>query len=86
MHDETDFTGGQQPMQNMIVETTPAEPERLNVFRATPFEFELTAPALTSTSVVGRAVVVDTRPTIETMQPIERWSAPLGTGMSTRRR
>lgn len=75
---DTNLTGGQDSMQKIIVETTPQAVERLNVFRATPFEFELTAPTLVATSVVGRPTVIDSRPAGIT-RTVENRSASLTT-------
>ncbi|HYR29119.1 MAG TPA: hypothetical protein VEU30_11680 [Thermoanaerobaculia bacterium] len=83
---EIDFTGGQEIMEKMIVDTTPHAVERLSVFRATPFEIDVTATALASTAVIGRPMLIDTRTSGAVTERSESWSAPLSTDASTHRR
>ena len=68
-------TGGQESMEKIIVETTPVVAERLDVFRATPFEFDVTAPSMASTSVVGRTTVIGGEGSVRYAPAIEA-SAP----------
>lgn len=55
---ELNLTGGQDHMKSFVVETTPSAVERLNVFRATPFEYDTTGQAITATAVIGAPAVV----------------------------
>jgi hypothetical protein len=78
----TNLTGGQESMQKIIVETARPSAERLNVFRTSPFEFEVTAPTLAATAVVGR-------PTLAAAGPrdsrAETWPTTLSTASFSQR-
>lgn len=52
------MTIDRESMQRIIVETSPAVVEHVNVFRATPYEFEVTAPAIATTQVGDKYVIL----------------------------
>lgn len=82
---DSNLTGGQEHMQE-IVKTTRTIAERLNVFRVSPFEFDVTAPAIVATDVVGRPTTIDNRQTAPDGQAVESRSTMLQTVATIRHR
>lgn len=83
---DVNLTSGQESMESFVVKTTPEAMERLNVFRATPFEFDVTALAMTATAVVGNTTVIDTCPLPGIQDRIENSSALPMTAPATPKR
>ena len=72
MSENSDF-GGPLTMKSLTVNPVHVAPERVSVFRSSPFEVELTAPASALTLVVGGTQIVETRQTQFDSPAVRNW-------------